>query len=54
LIGRDELGVKRFFALGAFLVLGVTEVPVEGEVLALGVAYDALAVAAELRIVRRE
>jgi len=30
------------------------EVPIERQVLALGVAHDALAVAAELRVVRRE
>ena len=35
-------------------VLGQAEVPVEQDVLALGVADDALAVAAELRVVRRQ
>ena len=36
------------------LLLVVAEVPVEDQVLALGVARDALAVAPELRVVRRE
>ena len=36
----------------ASFVLGVPQVPLEQDVLALGVAHDALAVAAELRVVR--
>ena len=42
---RNELGL---------LALVVAEVPVEDQVLALGVAGDPLAVAAELRVVRRQ
>src|SRR5207249_3386548 len=39
---------------GCLVLLGQTEVPLEDEVLPLGVAHNALTVAAELRVVGRQ
>ena len=51
---RATTGRRGALAASASALFVVAEVPLEDQVLALGVARDALAVAAELRVVRRQ
>src|SRR3954447_273664 len=57
MLSGSGTGPRVVAALGGLLGLFVVrkaEIPVENQVLALGVAHDSFAVAAELRVVRRE